>query len=305
MRMQSRPSYRSGRMMTASSGSAKSTKSSETRPIQERTSSRNTSVVPDVLPIPSTLIAEQAVLGSVLIGAPFLDVAWLVSEDFFAHPAHPLIWRAMLTVAERGDVDQVTVYDELRRQGTLDAAGGATYLSGLTAGVPTSVHAVTYARAVRQTTVERQVMQAAGALEMQAARGEALHTLHQAVVTLAEQMQGDLPIAAPYCSLADGLDDYLHSLDGEASASGLRTGIADLDYLTGGLQPGNLVMVGGVTTIGKTALALQIATQVAATQPVLFLSLEMTRKELYERLIASYTGIAVPQLRRRDLSADG
>lgn len=248
---------------------------------------------------PHDIDAEQAVIGSCLIDREVIASlsALLAPEDFLRH-SHVVTWRALLALwARRVPADVVTVVAELRRAGTLDDAGGEVYLAELIAATPTAAHAEHYARVVREASVRRQLIRAAGTIAGVAwdealALGDAIARAEAAVRAAAESADRE-----DVRSLGDIMTTIYQTID-EPAARVIPTGVVPLDRIIGGVMPGQLVVIAARPASGKTALAIQIAAQQARRRtPVGFISLEMDGPEIGERVIGMYSGVNMHRVR--------
>ena len=254
---------------------------------------------------PHNLEAERAVLGSILIDGDCLEeVAPLVKPGDFYRESHLLIYQAALRLkAQNLQADQVTIARELDRQNHLETSGGMAALSSLVATTPTSTHSVHYATIVRDCSRKRRLMTAAS--EIYAAGSDetisADESLERAEKVLsqvhdAEPAQGLTPISRIF-------DSYLEDA---AAGAALRmeltpalTGMNAVDELLGELKPGNLIVIGARTSMGKTSLAITAGLHVARQgKTVAIFSLEMTSRELVLRMLAGYTGINLLRLEK-------
>jgi replicative DNA helicase len=258
----------------------------------------------DRLP-PQSLEAEQSVLGSVLIDRDaIVEVAeFLRSEDFYRQ-ANGLIYAAMIELFERREpIDIVTVAETLERKEELDAIGGRSYLSSLSNETPTAVHAVQYARIVERKAVLRNLIAAAGKIagigyEDPAEIQEAIDRAETELYAVSERRvhAGFSPLRSLLHEAFDRLD-YLHSHRGEIS--GIRTGFAELDAMTTGLQKSDLIVLAARPSVGKTSLALNVAENAAVRdgKSVGIFSLEMSKEQLVLRLLSSVGDIDSQRLR--------
>jgi replicative DNA helicase len=258
----------------------------------------------DRLP-PQSVEAEQSVLGALLIDRDaVIEVAELLRPDDFYRQAHGSIYAAVLELSERREpVDLVTVSEVLERQGLLDAVGGSAYLTSLINLTPTAVNAVYYARIVERKAVLRGLIGAAGRI---AGIGYDESTDVEVSIDRAEQelfavsqkrvASGFSPLRSLLHSAYDRLD-YLHQHKGEVS--GIRTGFADLDAMTTGLQKSDLIILAARPSIGKTSLALNFAEHAAVKEgkTVGIFSLEMSKEQLVLRLLSSVANIDSQRLR--------
>jgi replicative DNA helicase len=260
----------------------------------------------DRLP-PQSLEAEQSVLGALLIDRDaIIEVADVLQPGDFYRQANGTIYGAMLELWERREpIDIVTVAEALEREGNLETIGGRGYLSSLSEQTPTAVFAAQYARIVERKAVLRNLIAAAGRIagigyedspEVQEAIDRAEAELY--AVSERRLAAGFSPLRELLHEAFDRLD-YLHTHRGEIS--GVRTGFPDLDALTTGLQPSDLVILAARPSVGKTSLALNIAefAAIGNTPPksVGIFSLEMSKEQLVLRLLSSVGGIDSQRLR--------
>lgn len=264
----------------------------------------------DRLP-PQDIDAERGVLGSLLLDPLMCDEVSLAvrPEEFYMH-AHQVLFRHMLALHNEGKrIDATLLVDRMRQHGDLEAAGGIAYLREVVESVPTAANAVFYAKIVRAKSTLRQLIHASTEIihdaydQAQDAR-ELLAAAEQKIFRiLDEQGTGDV---AP---LAEVLQEALSRIDARlergAGIGGLPTGFTDLDARTGGLHASELIILAARPSMGKTALATNMADHIAVDlrQPVLFVSLEMSRLELAERLLCARGRINGHKLRNGFLSA--
>jgi replicative DNA helicase len=236
------------------------------------------------------LDAERSVLGGMLVNAEQIETARgvLRAEDFF-RVAHQRIFAAILVLHQRKLVaDMVTVCDYLGQAGTLDDTGGAVYIAGLTDGVPSSVNVPYYARLVKAHAVKRELLKAAQAIieatKTEIDAQEAIDLAESAIGSLAMQQPTDLQAGPVLAKEASALLEDIAARKNEKRLTGLSSGLPELDAMTDGFQPGDLVVVAARPSQGKTALALQLA--LACEAPAAFFSLEMRRAQLSIRALA-------------------
>ena len=265
---------------------------------------------------PHSVEAEQAVLGSLMLEASAWDqVADCVREGDFYRPDHRLIFQAIGVLAGAGrPCDAVTVSEQLERLGRLDAAGGLAYLGSLARDTPTAANARAYAEIVRERSLLRQLSQAGTEIasavfhnEGESAR-ELVDRAEQKVFEIAEAgfrgRQGAVAVRSLLPPLIDELDDLCSHPE---KLRGLPTGFGDFDKITGGLRPGDLLIVAGRPSMGKTTLAVNMAEYAAlhgATRAsVAIFSMEMPSEQLLTRMISSVGGVPLANLRSGRLSA--
>lgn len=260
------------------------------------------------------LDAERTTLGALLTDPDkLIDVGPLLRPDDFYDPIHAAIYGAMQRLhEERRPVDLVTVSDALKGDHTIDTIGGPAFLADLANEVPTASHAVQYAAIVREKSLRRQ-LGAVGRTIVQLAStegrgaGELLESAEREILSLSRQSPDSRP--ATLTDLAGQRYEHYTALYEAEDASahyGIATGFERLDHLLTGLTPGHLMILAGRPSMGKTALALDIARNVAGRQAkaVTIFSLEMTKEQLFDRLIAGAIGIEASKLRQGHLTEE-
>ncbi|MDH7577351.1 MAG: replicative DNA helicase [Bacillota bacterium] len=265
----------------------------------------------DRLP-PYNLEAEQAVLGALLIAPEsFATVAEIVKAEDFYGDGHRDLFRALRDLAEAGrPVDLVTLTEELRQRGLLEKTGGASYLASLAGSVPTAANVKYYAQIVAEKGLLRTLI--SGCTQL-AARGYEEGVESEQILDEAERMILDLSVrrqTRSYRAVKDLLletlekIEYLYRHKGEVT--GLPTGFTDLDRLTSGLQPSDLILLAARPSMGKTSLGLNIAQNVAlkARVPVGVFSLEMAGDQVVQRLLCAEALVDQQRLRTGFLTED-
>lgn len=254
---------------------------------------------------PYSLEAEQSVLGAMLLDAEAVYTAAeiLRPEDFYQEN-HQHIFRIMTELSSRGiSCDLVTVSEALRQEGRLEAVGGIAYLSDLAASVPTTANTEHYARIVAEKSLLRQLIRAANKIieESYSAADEAaaiLDEAERAILNVAQRRSGQelVPIRE---ALVEAYDRIAYLAQNQGVIPGLSTGFRDLDRLTSGFQPADFIVVAARPSMGKTSFCLNIAQHVAAVEkrPVALFSLEMSREQLVQRLLAAEARIPGQKLR--------
>ena len=261
---------------------------------------------------PQDLEAEKSLLGALLISEKSLpDVTEIVKPQDFYDDRHQHVFDAMWTLYERHKpVDVLTVTAELRRKKVLDKAGGSAYLSELTNYVPTSAHATAYAELVARCSVRRRLIAAAAEITEQAydEESETVQLLGEAEKSLFAV--SDQNLKTDLISISDLLSeafDHLEDLHKNKGAiSGIKSGFPDFDRLTAGFHPSDLVVLAARPAMGKTALALNFARNVATInqKDVLIFSLEMGKEQLINRMLADASGIDSFKLETGNFSGD-
>jgi replicative DNA helicase len=246
-------------------------------------------------PLPHNLEAERSILGAILLDNHALNAAVerLRSDDFFL-PQHRHIFEQMIQLGEKQQaIDTVTLMEDLSRRGQLDAAGGVPYLSQLADGLPRVTNVEHYARIVKEKAILRNLIFSASAIQEQAlAAGDdadvILDRAESAIFQLAEDR-----VRTGLIGVKDLVKEGFERLEKIFSEgrriTGLATGYPGLDNEIAGLQNSELIILAARPSMGKTALALNIAENVALRQrqPVAIFSLEMSKESLLLRLLAS------------------
>jgi replicative DNA helicase len=260
---------------------------------------------------PASPEAEQSVLGAVLVRPQAMDlVADLLGPGDFYREAHSRIYQAMLDLYRKGEpVDLVTVTELLKERGQLEGVGGPVFLAGLSEQVGFATNADYYARIVHDKAVLRRLLActqeiAAACLGPVEDVGEFLDASEHRVFMVAESQvrPGFEPLGSLVESEIATLEAIWHREKGRIT--GVPSGFTDLDNLTAGFQPSDLIIIAARPSMGKTALALNIAYHAAyqAQVPVAFFSLEMSKQQLVRRLLSSIGEVDASNLRRAFLS---
>ncbi len=261
---------------------------------------------------PQNLDAEKSLLGAVLISEDTIsDVAEIVHADDFYDQANSQIFASFVSLYERHrPIDLLTVKADLEKKKKLKAVGGATYLAELTNYVPTAAHAKAYAELVSDTAVRRRLIKAASEISEKAYEENfgTVELLGDAEKTLFEA--SDRHLRNDVISIADLLDETFDRLEtlhnNKGAIAGLKTGFADFDKVTAGLHRSDLIILAARPAMGKTALALNIAHNVAMinNKAVLIFSLEMGKEQLINRMLSDASGIDSFKLETGSFSGD-
>ena len=246
---------------------------------------------------PQNIEAEQSVLGAILLDNDAINLAIeiVTAEDFYRE-SHREIFRAMVALSERNQpVDAITLTDALRTGGVLEAVGGAGYIAELAACVPTAANSGHYARIVREKALLRNLASvtteiASGAYDAPPNVDEYLDESEHKIFEISERR-----IRQSFHSMPELTRESIRLLERlyerKELVTGVPTGFLDLDRLTAGLQPSDLVVIAARPSMGKTALALNIAAY-AATEcdprvGVALFSLEMSKEQLVLRMLCA------------------
>ncbi len=263
-------------------------------------------------PLPHNLEAERCILGAVLLDNHALNsaVERLRSEDFFL-PQHRQIFERMVQLSEKQQaIDTITLMEDLSRRGELESAGGVAYLSQLADGLPRVSNVDHYARIVKEKAILRGLIYSAAAIQEQAlAAGDdadvILDRAESAIFQLAED-RVKVGLIGVKELVKDGFERLEKIFSEGRRITGLGTGYAGLDNELAGLQPSELVILAARPSMGKTALALNIAENVALRhrEPVAIFSLEMSKESLLLRLLASEARVDAHKFRTGHMNKD-
>ncbi len=259
---------------------------------------------------PQNLDAEKSLLGAVLIDEETLaDISEHVSTKDFYDKRHATIYGGMIRLYERHrPVDLLTLTEELKKKDELDIIGGSSYLTELTNYVPTAAHAEAYAEMVALKAVRRRLIKASSEISE---LGYDEDTDVQELLQKAEQelfSVSDQSLKQDLTSIEDILTDSFDRMEelhrNKGALRGVRTGWRDLDNMTAGLQRSDLIILAARPAMGKTTLVTNLAYNVAtvAKQSVLFFSLEMSKEQLVDRMLADASGVDAWNIRTGNLS---
>lgn len=254
---------------------------------------------------PQNIEAEQSILGSILIDNDILyDVMDVISDGDFYREAHRKIYGGILALFEKNEpIDLITLTNVLKEQNQLDAVGGAAYLAELVDQVPVAVNAVQYARIVREKAILRNLITttshiAGRCYENSGDVDEVLDFAETSIFEISEKK-----IAPSFYPLNDIITESFKTLEDRSEhkelITGVPTGFHGLDSLTSGFQPSDLIIIAARPSMGKTALALNIAqnTSVHNGTAVAVFSLEMSKEQLAMRLLCSTARVDAFRLR--------
>ena len=254
---------------------------------------------------PNNLDTEMAVLGSMLMDDEAVPVGLeMLQSSSFYRDSHRKIFEAMTGLFNRQKpVDLVTLTEELKASGRLEEVGGAHYLSSLTSVVPTAANVQHYAKIVREKAMLRSLIAAATQIVGQCYDDQddaeaLLDRAEQALYEIANRSIGSQAVMLK--EMLSGTIETIERLyQRKKMVTGLATGIHDLDVMTAGLQPADLIIVAGRPSMGKSALATCIAEHVAVVErvPVALFSLEMSKDQLVHRMLCALARVNVHNAR--------
>lgn len=262
---------------------------------------------------PQNLEAEQSVLGSLMLDRDaIIKVADTLSSDDFYDDKHRIVYLAILRLYdERSSIDVLTVANKLDEGASLDKIGGMSYLTTLVNAVPSAAHVVHYAQIVRRKgTLRRLISQANDIVGLGYQENMDLETLldsaEQKLFSVSQKYlkQNFVPLSEILHETFDRLDE-LHREKGKLR--GLPTGFGDLDNKLGGLQKSDLIILAARPSMGKTSMALDIVRHVAVgkKRPVAIFSLEMSKDQLVDRLLAAEAEVDLWKMRTGRLNDVG
>lgn len=261
---------------------------------------------------PQNIDAEMSLLGAILIDDEVIaDASEKVSAKDFYDKRHGIIYGAVLKLYEQHKpVDLLTLTDELKKKGKLEEVGGSAYLTELTNYVPTAAHAETYAEMVAQKAVRRRLIKASGDIS------ELGYNENTEIQELLEKAEAELfsvsdqSLKQDLVSIENILTESFDRIEelhrNKGSLRGIKTGYRDLDNMTAGLQRSDLIILAARPAMGKTTLVTNLAYNIAtiAKQPVLFFSLEMSKEQLVDRMLADASGVDAWNIRTGNLTDD-
>ena len=267
---------------------------------------------------PHSIEAEQAVIGGLLLDASAWDnVADVVKQEDFYRPDHQQIFEAIGILAGTGKpCDVVTVSEQLERNGKLDEAGGLAYLSSVVRDTPTAANVRAYADIVRERSLLRQLIHAGREITAAVFDNDgrtARDLVDEAEAKVFEIAEGGsrgrggaIAVRTLLPGVIDQIDEAYSNPD---SLRGLPTGFTDFDKMTGGLRPGDLVIVAGRPSMGKTTLAVNMAEYAALRAAdkrasVAIFSMEMPSEQVITRMLSSIGGVPLQNLRGGKISDD-
>lgn len=261
--------------------------------------------------LPSSQEAERSVLGAILIqGRAIQSILDLISHEDFYYPAHRAVFEAMESLnRENLPIDTTTLTDKLTKNQVLDQIGGREFIEILNDTVPTAANITYHAQIVHEKSILRQLINTSEVIiqsvyESSETTSELLDFAEKKILSIAggkstgklESLRSILPRVFAY------LDENIKNGGG---ITGVPSTFVDLDTMTAGFQKSDLILVAARPSMGKTAFALNIATEVALRDlPVAFFSLEMSKEQLSERMLSTSSGVQSQKLRSGSLDED-
>lgn len=254
---------------------------------------------------PHSLEAEKTVLGGILVNNTYLNVVLsTINVDDFYKDAHRTILEKMIILMDRGQpIDLLTLSEELSRAGQLDEVGGASYLASLMDGVPRTLNIEYYVQIIKEKSLLRKLILSsakiiASSYEQQIDADELISEAQQAIVEIAEEKikPGFVPIGHLTASMMETIRVLAERRE---AVTGIPTGFIDLDNLTAGLHPSEFIVLAARPSMGKTALALNIAQHVGLYTDYYagFFSIEMSKEQVALRLLCSEAQVDIKKAR--------
>lgn len=256
--------------------------------------------------LPSDMLAEQSTLGGMLLSQEAVAEVFeqVKAADFYA-PKHELIFEAIVNLYGKGEpTDVITVTDELVKTGNLVRAGGADYLHTLTSIVPTAASSAFYAQIVQEKSILRRLVEVGTRIAQMGYNNEGevedLVNAAQAEVYGVASANSSDEFSTLGDSLQAAIDDIELAQNRGGDLVGVPTGFTELDELTHGLHPGQLIIVAARPAVGKSTLAVDFIRNAAIryNKPAIFFSLEMGRSEIAMRMLSAETSIPLQSMRK-------
>ncbi len=260
---------------------------------------------------PQDLAAEQSVLGAMMMSKEAIaDVVDTIKGRDFYRPAHELIFDAIIELYGRGEpADAITVADQLSKTGELARAGGHIYLHDLLSSVAIAANAGYYAEIVHEKAVLRRLVDASIKIGQLGYEGtgdvtDIVDAAEQAVYEVSEGRTSD--DYKPLSSLIEPTIDEMEAIASRSGMSGVPTGFAELDELTNGFHPGQMIIVAARPAVGKSTVALDFARAAAIRNRLTtaYFSLEMSQTEIVMRLLSAESQVALNHIRNGKMTDD-
>ncbi len=261
---------------------------------------------------PHSVEAEQSVLGGMILDKEAIaDAVEIVQSEDFYKEAHREIFEAILSLYDRDQpVDLITLSEELKRRQTLEAIGGLSYLTSLSAAVPTTTHVSYYAKIVEEKSLLRKLISASSEIidksyEAEDNTASILDLAEKRIFDISQKRssKGFVPIKQALLESFNKIEELYQNKEGML---GLPTGFIDIDRKTSGLQKSDLILIAARPSMGKTAFALNIVqnTAIRTNASIAVFSLEMSREQLVQRMLSAESHIEIQKIRTGDLDED-
>lgn len=261
---------------------------------------------------PQSLEAEMSILGCMLLDNDTISLVLpLLENDYFYRQANQVIYQTMCEVFEKNEpVDSLILKEELKKKGLAEEVGGADYIASLVEAVPSSANALYYAQIVKDKAILRSLIAASNRIlrDVYEDREEAavlLDRCERLIFEIAEKK-----VVSESIKIVDVLKEAMERIDKlhdrRGRLTGLSTGLYDLDDITSGLQPSELIVIAGRPSMGKTSFALNVAEHVGVKEQkgVAIFSMEMSKQQVAQNMLCSHARINAHSLRRGLLPAE-
>jgi len=256
--------------------------------------------------IPHSRETEEALLGAVLLSPKWIKVLDLRPKDFYLHK-NRWIWQTLCELNdEEAQIDFISVSDRLDKKKLLGELGGPAYLASLLSLTPTSLHAETYARILRDRTSRRELLQLANETARQAYQLETPVTtiqggLMQNILSIHQSAQGSVSLA----EWIEAAQIMIRDAEENGKPAGVETGFSDFDKITGGIRPGRFEILSGVPGMGKSIFYQNVAVNLAKKNcPGNLYSAEMPKQDMSLRMLSAESGIEVSRLESGQIRDD-
>jgi replicative DNA helicase len=263
---------------------------------------------------PHSIEAEKRILGSLLlVNKSFDEIAGMLIEEDFYHPQHRILYRVINNkIGKDAPIDMLTLTEQLTDLALLDEAGGESYIYDIVANTPSSGNIKAYAEIVKDRSILRKILTTSVEISSLAYNTggknskDLLNEVEQKIFNISDkrsESEGMVRIADVLTTATDKIDELFQNGN---SITGVPTGFPDLDAMTAGLHPGELIIIAGRPSMGKTALMMNIVESVAisAKKPVIVFSLEMSSESLAMRMLSSLGRIDQSKIRTGKLTDD-
>jgi replicative DNA helicase len=261
---------------------------------------------------PQNIEAEMAVLGAMLIDERVVaEILEILDKNSFYRPEHQVIFESIVNLFDKQKkIDILTVAEELNSRGAIEQVGGSAYLTTLSDFVPTSANCMHYARIVREKSILRMLVSSStniidAAYKQQEDINVILDRAEKVIFEISDKRA-----EGGYAHIKDIVKDGIELIESlyhkKSHVTGIPTGFNDLDVKTAGLQAGDLIIVAGRPSMGKSALVTSIAEHAAVEEnvPVAIFSLEMSKEQLMQRFLCSQAKVSIHKLRTGFLATD-
>ena len=259
---------------------------------------------------PQNLEAEVAVLGSMLLDREAISLAVeTLNQSCFYKDAHKKIYSAITNLYDENKaVDLITIVEELKKTNSLEAVGGPAYITSIVSSIPTSANIVHYAKIVKEKMILRTLINSAtqivsGCYDSSQDVNSLLDKAEQLIFDIASKK-----VESRFATLKDIIKNSIETIDNlyqrKEHVTGIASGYTELDTMTAGFQPSDLIIVAGRPSMGKSAFASCIVEHVGVVekQPIAFFSLEMSKEQLVQRLLCSHARVNAHKVRTGFLS---